>query len=93
MESTSFRKRLICYRLKKRNSMDTMLPTRCLGYLADRQGIAFIHEVDATGLLQFVEQAFLDRIGRGVVSAACRARPYVYVCRLGGIRARSLVAE
>ena len=39
-----------------------------LGYLADRQGITFIHEVGATGLLQFVEQAFLDESG----GALCR---------------------
>ena len=39
-----------------------------LGYLADRQGITFIHEVGATGLLQFVEQAFLQESGE----ALCR---------------------
>jgi mannitol-1-phosphate 5-dehydrogenase len=39
-----------------------------LGYLANRQGLTYIHEVDPTGLLKYVEQAFLDESG----GALCR---------------------
>lgn len=39
-----------------------------LGYLADRQGLTFIHEVDPAGLLRFTEQAFLEESG----GALCR---------------------
>jgi mannitol-1-phosphate 5-dehydrogenase len=39
-----------------------------MGYLANRQRLEFIHEVDPAGLLRFVEQAFLDESG----GALCR---------------------
>lgn len=39
-----------------------------LGYLANRQGLTFIHEADPAGLLKLVEQAFLDESG----GALCR---------------------
>lgn len=34
-----------------------------MGYLANRQRLTFIHEVDSTGLLNYVERAFLDESG------------------------------
>lgn len=39
-----------------------------LGYLANRQGLTLIHEVDSAGLLRFVEQAFVEESG----GALCR---------------------
>ncbi|MEX2091243.1 MAG: hypothetical protein WD971_01135, partial [Pirellulales bacterium] len=39
-----------------------------LGYLANRQQLTFIHEVDPAGLLRFVEQAFVEESG----GALCR---------------------